>query len=96
MNKGYKMTEPEPMYTVNNNKKDDELMAEFKCLNCGNRIGDVMRKSNHIRYLRKDNGEVWEGHGSAMCPVCGIVRQWIPGQCTLDLLYRRHNHYQLT
>ena len=89
------MSEPDPLNKLDSNKKD-ELMAEFKCLHCGDRIGDVVRLSNRVRILRKDNGETWEGHGGALCPTCGKVRRWIPGEMHIRLITERNKKYQLT
>jgi len=89
------MDEPGPVNELDTIKKE-ELMAEFKCLKCGERIGDVIRLPNRVRILRKSNGEEWEGHGAALCTNCGSVRRWIPGEMHLRMITKRYSNYQLT
>lgn len=81
------MSEPVTEYKIDVNKKADP-MATWVCLNCGERIGDVVRH-NGIRRLQKDNGEMWEGYGVASCGSCGTTRTWRPGQEHIDRIVAR-------
>ena len=90
-----KMNEPGPVNELDSIKKG-EPRADFMCDKCGARIGTVYRMPTEIRRLVKDNGEWWEGYGAALCPHCGNVRRWIPGQEHIRLITERNNKYQLT